>query len=248
MEQFCGNLGNDTRAAWNKPKVAPQAPILPQEGNQKSTNVIAHHTNEGKNKVTLEMMESDHRQNAANIKIKPETLKALERFREKALRNKFRYEQVAQATGVPWFLIAAIHEREAGGNFNSYLHNGDPLGKPTIHVPAGKLFYDWETAAIDAIKSIGLTQKLGLTPETKDMGLLLTYAERYNGLGYRKPELGTTSPYVYAGTNMYEKGKYVRDGVYDPNVVDKQLGVAAMILALNGTEDYGHIDKNKAVA
>jgi lysozyme family protein len=28
------------------------------------------------------------------------------------------------------------------------------------------------------------------------------------------------SPYVWAGTDQYQSGKYVRDGVYDPNVVD----------------------------
>lgn len=239
--------GKSTEAQVGPNKGSMQAPTATAGENLKPANGIAHHTNEKGSKVSLETMVNDHRQNTPNLKIRPEMSKALERFREKVMRNKARYEQVSQATNVPWYLIAAIHERESGGNFNTYLHNGDPLGKPTVHVPVGKLFYDWETAAIDAINSMGLTQKLGLTPETKDMGLLLTYAERYNGLGYRRPELGTTSPYVYSGTNMYEKGKYVRDGVYDPNAVDKQLGVAAMILALNGPEDYGPTDKNKAV-
>jgi hypothetical protein len=35
-------------------------------------------------------------------------------------------------------------------SFQSYLHNGDPLGVPTVNHPAGKLFYDFETAALDA--------------------------------------------------------------------------------------------------
>ena len=37
---------------------------------------------------------------------------------------------------------------------------------------------------------------------------------------------------IYAGTTNYTGGKYVADGVYDPNYVDKQLGVALMLKAL----------------
>jgi len=40
------------------------------------------------------------------------------------------------------------------------------------------------------------------------------------------------SPYLWAGTNQYRSGKYVRDGVYDPSKVDPQLGCAALLMAL----------------
>jgi len=51
-------------------------------------------------------------------------------------------------------------------------------------------------------------------------------------MGYRNK--GVSNPYLYSGTNLYSSGKYVRDHVYDPSVKDKQLGVLAMLGALNG--------------
>jgi lysozyme family protein len=35
-----------------------------------------------------------------------------------------------------------------------------------------------------------------------------------------------------SGTNQYASGKYVRDGVYDPNAVDGQLGCAGLLMAM----------------
>jgi lysozyme family protein len=57
---------------------------------------------------------------------------------------------------VPWELIAALHEREAGGSFKGHLHNGDPLTGRTYHVPAGRPAkgsppFTWEASAIDAL-------------------------------------------------------------------------------------------------
>lgn len=59
---------------------------------------------------------------------------------------------------------------------------------------------------------------------------MLTVMEQYNGLGYAYKN--TPSPYIWSGTDQYQKGKYIRDHVFDPNVVDKQLGVAGLILSL----------------
>ena len=41
-------------------------------------------------------------------------------------RRQARYDQVANATGVPWYVIGIIHEMEGGLNFTTHLHNGDP--------------------------------------------------------------------------------------------------------------------------
>lgn len=59
---------------------------------------------------------------------------------------------------------------------------------------------------------------------------MAAFAERYNGLGYYNKD--KISPYVYSGTSIYTGGKYVRDGVYDANVVDKQPGVYILISAI----------------
>jgi len=139
-------------------------------------------------------------------------------------KNKSRYEKVAKRTGVPAELIAAIHWRESGCNFNTYLHNGDPLGQPTTHVPAGKLFYNWEDAAVDALKS----QSYKVDPN--NIETWYEYAERYNGLGYRNR--GIASPYVWSGTTNYTSGRYVADGQFSATAVDEQLGVALMLKAI----------------
>ena len=52
--------------------------------------------------------------------------------------GKPRYDQVANATSVPWYVIGMIHEMEGGLNFATHLHNGDPLTSRTIHVPTGR--------------------------------------------------------------------------------------------------------------
>jgi len=54
--------------------------------------------------------------------------------------------------------------------------------------------------------------------------------EIYNGLGYASR--GRPSPYVWSGTDQYISGKYIADGVYDPNAVDKQLGCAGLLMAM----------------
>ncbi len=139
--------------------------------------------------------------------------------------NRDKYEKVAEATGVPAELICAIHYREGSCNFGTYLHNGDPLGKPTTHVPKGKNFSTWEDAAIDAIMS----QNPDIIKDG-DFDSCMEYAERYNGLGYRNK--GIASPYVWAGTTEYTGGLYVADGQFSASAVDKRCGVAVIMKAL----------------
>lgn len=147
---------------------------------------------------------------------------------QKILNNKERYEAVEKKTGVPWFLIAALHYREAFLNFKTCLHNGDPLPGPTVHVPKGRgPFKDWESAAIDALKYDGLDHV-----KLETITSCLVMAEKFNGLGMRNK--GKLSPYVWAGTcHSDETGKYVSDGIYNPLAKEKQLGVAALFKGLN---------------
>jgi len=62
------------------------------------------------------------------------------------------------------------------------------------------------------------------------LGGALTLLEEYNGLGYAAR--GRPSPYIWASTNQYVKGKYIADGNYDPNAVDRQLGCAALLVRM----------------
>lgn len=145
--------------------------------------------------------------------------------------NRARYEQVSKATGVPWDVIGVIHYRESSLDFLGVLHNGQKIigtGKKTTLVPKGRgPFNSWEESAIDALMNAG--PKIGLNKDWSVAGTLEAL-ERYNGLGYRKK--GLPSPYLWAGTDQYVKGKYVADGKYDPNHVDQQLGCAAILMKL----------------
>lgn len=140
------------------------------------------------------------------------------------LKNINRYEVVQKVTGVPWYLIAAIHYREASLDFSTCLHNGDKLPGPTHNVPAGRgPFSTWEEAAVDALKMEDL-------PNAWTELTCLSFSERFNGLGYRRK--GCLSPYVWAGTSHYKGGLYVSDGKFDSNKFDKRIGVACIIRKL----------------
>ena len=56
--------------------------------------------------------------------------------------------------------------------------------------------------------------------------------ERYNGFGYRNYHADVLSPYLWSYTNHYFKGKYLTDGVFDPDAISKQCGTAAMLRSL----------------
>lgn len=143
-------------------------------------------------------------------------------------KAKARYQAVQAMTGVPWFIIAVIHEREASQKWDTQLGQGDPLGEVSRHVPAGRgPFKTWEAGAFDALVNCAPHAALW---KDWSAGGALTLLTRYNGLG---PENhGVASGYVWAGTDQYTKGKYVRDGVWDPDFVDQQLGCAGLIKAM----------------
>lgn len=149
---------------------------------------------------------------------------------DRLLFHKPRYEAVSKALkekgyDIPWEFIAVAHNRESNGDFNTYLGNGQSLTKKTTIVPKGRgPFNTWEEGALDA-----LLYAPPYAAKNKDwtVGGTLAKLEEYNGLGYAAK--GIPSPYLWAGTDQYSKGKYVRDGVYDPNHVDTQLGCAGLL-------------------
>jgi lysozyme family protein len=139
-----------------------------------------------------------------------------------------RYKAVETRTGVPWWFIAVVHEREASQAWTKSIAQGDPWNRVSTHVPAGRgPFKSWEDAAVDALVNCA-----PYAARNKDWspGGALTLLEKYNGLGYAKR--GKPSPYIWAGTNQYVSGKYVADGVYNPSAVDKQLGCAGLLLKM----------------
>jgi lysozyme family protein len=148
-----------------------------------------------------------------------------------------RYQEVEAKTGVPWFVIAVIHERESSQDWKTHLGQGDPLNKVTVHVPAGRgPFFGadaWERGAMDAL--IDCPPYLARKKNWGTPGDVLTNLEAYNGLAYANA--GRPSPYVFSGTSIYDPptgpgGKVTRDHGPIDDVVDKQMGCAAMLMAM----------------
>lgn len=158
--------------------------------------------------------------------IKPSAQKELDQIIPIIKKNIDRYKSVEVKTSVPWDVLAACHYREASLNFNTCLHNGDPLPGPTRHVPKGRgPFSSWEEAAVDS-----MLDSKSIYPKEWSAQSKLDFCEAYNGLGYKRK--GLPSPYVWAGTNHYQSGLYVADGKFDGTKVDQRLGCAAIIKGL----------------
>jgi len=151
-----------------------------------------------------------------------------EKWALKAVANKATYKEIERRTGVPWVFVAVTHYRESTMDISKSLAQGDPWNKVSVRVPAGRgPFSSFADAAVDALVNCA-----PYAARNRDWSIegMLTYLERYNGLGYAMR--GLPSAYVWAGTDQYVKGKFVADGKFDANVVDKQLGCAGLILAM----------------
>jgi lysozyme family protein len=145
---------------------------------------------------------------------------------KKIIKNKAKYQAVEAKVGTPWYMIGALHMRESNNDFRGVLHNGEHIigtKRKTRLVPAGRgPFSTWEEAAIDALK----LKKHHLI---KDWSIeqILYSCEQFNGWGYLNK--GINSPYMWAGSNHYTRGKYVADHVFSGSTVDSQLGVAPVM-------------------
>jgi lysozyme family protein len=149
------------------------------------------------------------------------------------IAGKTRYQVVQVRTGVPWFVIGCLHMRESGGSFHTWLHNGDPMrdrqGRPirTRQVPAGRPKNPnctWEDGAVDAIEYEKLDEITDWCAER-----VAYAAEKFNGWGYRNPRINIPSPYLWGGTSVQKRGKFVRDRVYSAAAMDPQLGAMAVL-------------------
>jgi lysozyme family protein len=166
-------------------------------------------------------------------KIRPEKREAARSVAATVLRNRARYERIAVATGVPWYWIGLTHNLEGGGRFDTYLGNGQRLNAVTTIVPKGRgPFRTFEDGAIDALS---LKRIVNLPEGTWTFAFCLYQAERYNGFGYVSRKIN--SPYLWSFTDLYTKGKYVKDGVFSATAVSSQVGFAAalkMLIEISG--------------
>ncbi|WP_340107455.1 hypothetical protein [Pikeienuella sp. HZG-20] len=153
----------------------------------------------------------------------------------RVLRGRAAYQAIEAEIGAPWAVVGVLHGLEAGFDFSRHLHNGDPLTARTRRVPAGRPAtgtppFTWEESAADALRGHGLHRI-----EDWTLARTLYEIERFNGFGYRYRR--APSPYLWSFSTQYTSGKYVKDGVYDPNAVSRQAGAATILKAMIAAGD-----------
>lgn len=164
---------------------------------------------------------------------RPSKLAYVRRQTEKALAQKARYEAVGAPHGIPWWFIAGIHMMESNFDFDSHLHNGDPLTDRTRRHPAGRPVsrkppYTWEDSAADALTG---TDYIGFAGQSDwSLPRALWRWEKYNGFGYRDDYVPT--PYLWGHTTIYRQGRYTSDGEFEAGATSAQCGVVAFLKEL----------------
>jgi lysozyme family protein len=152
--------------------------------------------------------------------------------------HKARYDAVATQTAMPTELLAAIHWREASGRFDRNLSNGWKLTEKSEIEPRDGPYLTWEESALWILKQSywkSIKTTVGLEAHTRDLVILASFAECWNGVSYSQTH-GIASPYVFSGTDVYVKGKFLETPkkVFVPDLVDRQIGVVPMLVSLLG--------------
>ncbi len=181
----------------------------------------------------LSEIEGEYRELFASCKIRDRYASNVDWYVSRMLKesSKERYQDIFKETCIPWYFVAGIHALEATFNFNKHLHNGDSLRSKTWRVPKNRIPgksppYTWVQSAIDALAMKKYDKETSWTlPE------ILYRWERYNGVRSRM-EHNINTPYLWSFSQHYTKGKFVRDGVWDPSAVSKQAGAAVLLRRL----------------
>ncbi len=162
------------------------------------------------------------------IQLRSDRIDDLDAHLARLLQGMSRYRDAGSPTKTPWWWVGIIHGLESGYNFSRHLHNGDPLKARTFHVPSGRPKtgvppFAWETSAADAIS----TEEILKTPNWPNPGYIAYSFENYNGFGYRSK--GINSPYLWAFSQHYSKGKYIADGKFSSGTASDQAGAMAIL-------------------
>ena len=178
-----------------------------------------------------EALKAEYAALIARAKIRPECEKLLQITCERLLEWRGLYQRVFEATGVPIAGLMAFSEREMSGNIHCYLGNGQRLSHRTTIVPIGRGPFPnsqdgFVAGALDALHLDGLDQVVH-APEGWTLPRFAYESEDWNGWGYRYH--GIPSPYVFGGTTVQKRGKFIRDHDYSSTLMDPQLGTIAIV-------------------
>ena len=222
QKAFDGTAGLLSPAAATVPNATPSLPAPITNPAQSTTSA--------KPGPTLARLRAANVQRAQNMRVNDNLVPKIDGVARRLVApdKKQQYQAISALTNVPWFIIAVIHEREGSQDFRLSIAQGDPWNKVSVNVPRGRgPFASFQDAAIDALVSCApFASRWG----DWTFGGAMTLLEQYNGLGYANRNL--PSPYIWASTNQYVKGKFIADHVFDPDRVDSQLGCAAMLVRM----------------
>ena len=175
-----------------------------------------------------EDLRDEYRELFHTARVRTQRKAAANQIVDALVANKARYKKVGDPLDIPWWFVAVIHELESGRNFKTHLHNGDPLTRKTVHVPAnrppGNPPFTFEESARDALALHELADKRDWS-----ISRALFRLERYNGFGYRRPSINCRSPYLWSFCQHYTKGKFSSDGHFDANLVSAQCGAGVLL-------------------
>lgn len=190
-------------------------------------------------KYSFNALKDDYAHKWAHMIINPDRLPIAQKQADKIISFKDGYMPLEIETGIPWYFIGLVHLRESNCDFDTHLHNGDPLfmvtpkgnkiSLKTKHVPANRPkappkdghYYTFEESALDALKDY--------KADNWSIEQIAYFFETFNGFGYRQRNV--PSPYLWASSNQYKSGKFIFDGPegWRPGVIDSQLGAMVVL-------------------
>lgn len=176
-------------------------------------------------KNTFDYLKTEYAELWRSMVIRPDRSAAVTTIAKRLIADKGRYLRIEQLTGVPWFVVAALHDRESDADFNTYLGNGQSLHRKTTIGPIGRgPFKTFDEGAVDALRHDGLDQVDEWSPERACYEV-----EKFNGFGYRNEHPNVKSPYLWSFSQHYTRGKYVGDHDFNANTVDQDCGAMVII-------------------
>jgi len=174
--------------------------------------------------------------------VRSDKVNEIEALVDGMVADRDRYQQVAEALHIPWYVVGVLHALETERNFACHLHNGDPLTERTRHLPdghpqTGEPPFSWEESAIDALQLRHLNQW-----QDWSIAGTLFCLEDYNSWSYRLHHPEVPSPYLWSYSTHYQQGKYVTDDAWSDTATFTHCGAAVLLRRLAEREMIEFID------